>query len=189
LPGRFINIFLLAILCYLIFILLFDRNQGISISEVTQISINEDELFINTTGCRISSTAALSEFAKNFMDPIEPIVCQMAQLMIAETVGGRNYLKRNISESGLFSCCRVRRWKDVSCIYREFLRVDEKPGDTGHKDAKHFQQSSFGASDGMSSFKCAKCSILPTNNIRICVKSNSIVYRPKDQNLFSRIIC
>nr|XP_016945193.1 uncharacterized protein LOC108021141 [Drosophila suzukii] len=124
--SRFINIFLLAVLCYLIFIFLFDRNQDISISEVTQISINEeDELFINTTGCRISSTAALSEFAKNFMDPIEPIVCQMAQLMIAETVGGRNYLKRNISESGLFSCCRVRRWKDVSCIYREFLRVDD----------------------------------------------------------------
>nr|XP_017006807.2 LOW QUALITY PROTEIN: uncharacterized protein LOC108064003 [Drosophila takahashii] len=124
--SRFINIFLLALLCYLIFIFRFDRKQGKSIREVTQISVvEEDEFFVNTSGCQISSTAALSEFALPFMEPLKPIVCRMVQLMITETIGGRNYLKRNISESDLSTCCRVLRWRDVSCIYREFLRADD----------------------------------------------------------------
>ncbi|XP_039485950.1 uncharacterized protein LOC120448173 [Drosophila santomea] len=118
--SRLFNILLLMVLCYLIFTSLSARKKAISISEVPQIYINEeDDLFVNTTGCRISSTKPLSLFALPFMEPIEPIVCGMEQLMIAETIGDRNYLVRNISKLGMLS------WRQVSCVYRQFVRVDD----------------------------------------------------------------
>lgn len=118
--SRLFNIFLLAVLCYLILTSLSDRNKTISIREVPQIYINEeDELFVNTTGCRISATKPLSLYALSFMEPIEPVLCRMEQLMVAETIGDRNYLVRNISRHGILS------WRQVSCIYREFVRVDD----------------------------------------------------------------
>ncbi|XP_016991242.2 uncharacterized protein LOC108053164 [Drosophila rhopaloa] len=124
--SRFFKIFLLIMLCCLIFICRIDRKQDKSIRDGHQFSVVEDnEFFVNTTGCRISSMKPLSDLALSFMQPFDPIVCKMAQLMVAETIGGRNYLVRNISKSGLLSCCRVWRWRQVSCMYREFVRVDD----------------------------------------------------------------
>ncbi|XP_017130319.1 uncharacterized protein LOC108148002 [Drosophila elegans] len=124
--GSRVNIFLLAMLCCLIFIYGIDRKQTKSIRNGPRSSITEDnEFFVNTSGCRISSMKPLSDFALSFMKPFDPIVCKMVQLMVAETIEGRNYLVRNISKSGLLSCCRVWRWRQVCCIYREFVRVDD----------------------------------------------------------------
>ncbi|XP_017047460.1 uncharacterized protein LOC108092406 [Drosophila ficusphila] len=123
--NRFLNVFQLVILCCFIFVFAFYRRTEESIEKEPLISIGEDGFFVNTSGCRISSMKPLSDFALSFMEPFEPIICPMVQLMIAETIEGRNYLVRNISKSGLLSCCRVRLLRQVTCIYREFFRVDD----------------------------------------------------------------
>ncbi|XP_016963000.1 uncharacterized protein LOC108033245 [Drosophila biarmipes] len=82
-------------------------------------------LFVNTTGCRILATKPLSDIAIAFIKPFQPVVCPRMQFLKAETIGGRNFLLLTISESTLFSICRVKSWRHVSCMYREFIRVHD----------------------------------------------------------------
>ncbi|XP_037708054.1 uncharacterized protein LOC119546058 [Drosophila subpulchrella] len=116
---------IILIWIFISFYMHWDRIKDISFEYNSILTDSDSALFVNSTGCRIRATKPFSDIAISFIEPFKPVICPRMQLFKAETIGGRNYLLLNISESELFSFSRVKRWRHIFCAYREFIRVHD----------------------------------------------------------------
>lgn len=117
-----ISIYLL--LGYLLYLKINQEQENQESDEVENVISYGDEFSVNTSGCQIHSMKPFVDSAISFMVPFGPFFCPELQLMRAETIEGRNYMVRSLSDSGYFRTLLLKG-RHLFCMYREFIRDDD----------------------------------------------------------------
>ncbi|XP_022229325.2 uncharacterized protein LOC111078777 [Drosophila obscura] len=85
----------------------------------------EERDFVITRGCHVGAVKPLAAAVLPFIQQLRGIVCPRVQLLITETIAGKNYLFLNHSESQLDACCGVQNLSEVNCTYFQLRRKDD----------------------------------------------------------------